>query len=305
MSVPILYHYPMSPYSEKLRLAMGLSDRRWLSVSVAAYPPRPELAELVGGYRRIPVLQIGAHFYCDTRLAFAALMGHESSCWRLSETDEALRLWAEREVFFAVVAGASPFRAVRFLTGELGVPGLIRFARDRISMTRGATIVQPDAKTARSTVLSFINQLAERLAEGAFLSGPELGYLDLCCFHPLWMAAQIDSSKRAGWPSTVQSWFAKVEQAGHGTSTAASTELINNAIADDQAAFSVGLVEVPFVVSEPVSMRPADYARDETVGRLTHLDDRSVVLERELVDGTRVYCHFPRQGFVLSRLSAG
>ena len=305
MSVPILYHYPMSPYSEKLRLAMALSGRRWLSASVAAYPPRPELARLVGGYRRIPVLQLGAHFYCDTRLAFAALTGHESSCWRLSETDEALRRRAEQEVFFSVVAGASPYRAMRFLTAELGVPGLLRFVRDRIAMTRGATIVQPDAKTARRTVLSFINQLADRLAEGAFLSGPEVGYLDLCCFHPLWMATQIDSSKLAAWPSPVRSWFAKVEELGHGTSTAASTQLINDAIADDQAAFSGGMVEDPFVVSEPVSMSPADYARDETAGRLTHLDERSVVLERELVDGTRVYCHFPRQGFELSRLSAG
>ena len=173
----------------------GAVRQRWLSVSVAAYPPRPELARLVGGYRRIPVLQIGAHFYCDTRLAFAALTGDESSCWSLSETDEALRRRAEQEVFFAVVAGASPYRAVRFLSGELGVSGLIRFVRDRIAMTRGATIVQPDAKTARRTVLSFINQLADRLAEGAFLSGPQVGYLDLCCFHPLWMATQIDSRK--------------------------------------------------------------------------------------------------------------
>jgi len=305
MSVPILYHYPMSPYSEKLRLTMGLSGRRWLSVSVAAYPPRPELARLVGGYRRIPVLQIGAHFYCDTRLAFAALTGHESSCWRLSETDEALRRRAEQEVFFAVVAGASPYRAVRFLTGELGVSGLIRFVRDRIAMTRGATIVPPDAKAARRTVLSFINQLADRLTETGFLSGPEMGYLDLCCFHPLWMSTQVESRKILRWPSQVQSWFARVEQLGHGTSTAASAQLINDAIADDQATFSAGVVEAPFFVSEPVSISPADYARDETAGRLTHLDDRSVVLERELVDGARVYCHFPRQGFELSRLSAG
>lgn len=305
MNVPILYHYPMSPYSEKLRLTMGLSGTRWLSVSVAAYPPRPELARLVGGYRRIPVLQLGAHFYCDTRLAFAALMGDESRCWSLSETDEALRRRAEQEVFFAVVAGASPYRAVRFLSGELGVSGLIRFVRDRIAMTRGATIVRPDAKTARQTVLSFINQLADRLAGGAFLSGPRVGYLDLCCFHPLWMATQIDSSKMAAWPSPVRSWFAKVEQLGHGTRAVASTQLINDAIADDQAAFSAGVVAAPFVVSEPVSVRPADYARDETPGRLIHLDDRSVVLEREPVDGTRVYCHFPRQGFELNRLSAG
>ena len=48
MSVPILYHYPMSPYSEKLRLTMGLLQLPWLSAQVAAYPPRAELAAVVG-----------------------------------------------------------------------------------------------------------------------------------------------------------------------------------------------------------------------------------------------------------------
>ena len=81
----------MSPYSEKLRLTMGLLKVRWMSAQVAAYPPREALAALVGGYRRIPVLQIGAHIFCDTRLAFAALMGNESDYLRLSGGGEALR----------------------------------------------------------------------------------------------------------------------------------------------------------------------------------------------------------------------
>ena len=131
MSVPILYHYPMSPYSEKLRLTMGLLQRPWLSAQVAAYPPRAALAAVVGGYRRIPVLQIGAHIYCDTRLAFAALMGDESGYLSLTDRDEALRQWAEQEVFFAVLAASSHYRALRYLTRELSILGLLRFLRDR------------------------------------------------------------------------------------------------------------------------------------------------------------------------------
>lgn len=30
--------------------------------------PKPDLVALTGGYRRIPVLQIGADVFCDTRL---------------------------------------------------------------------------------------------------------------------------------------------------------------------------------------------------------------------------------------------
>ncbi|MBR9794520.1 MAG: glutathione S-transferase family protein, partial [Gammaproteobacteria bacterium] len=63
----------MSPYSEKLRAAMGFSGISWQSVVVPEQPPRALLDGLIGGYRRIPVLQMGAQFYCDTRLAFEAL----------------------------------------------------------------------------------------------------------------------------------------------------------------------------------------------------------------------------------------
>ena len=303
MSVPILYHYPMSPYSEKLRLTMGLLQLPWLSAQVAAYPPRAELAAVLGGYRRIPVLQIGAHMYCDTRLAFAALMGHESGYWVLTDRDEALRQRAEEEVFFAVIAAASPYRAVQHLTRELGFSGLLRFVRDRVAMTRDARIVQPDVKTARDILSSFVSHLADRLTEDAFLSGREIGYLDLCCFHPLWMACQIDSSITARWPSAVGKWFKKIQDLGHGEASPMTAQAIAAAI-DEQAVFSGSVVEPPFLAAEPVMVRPSDYARDGSSGTLVHLDERRIVLERRPSDRGRVFLHFPRDGFEISRQSA-
>ena len=303
MSVPILYHYPMSPYSEKLRLTMGLLKKRWMSAQVAAYPPREALAALVGGYRRIPVLQIGAQIYCDTRLAFAVLMGNESGYWGLSDRDEALRQWAEQEVFFAVIVAASPYHAVRLLTRELGLVGLMRFARDRIAMTRGATVFQPDGKTARGILSSFVSHLAERLQEGAWLSGPKTGYLDLCCFHPLWMACQIDSRIKATWPLAVQQWFEEIQSLGHGEVVPATPEAITDAI-DQEAGFYGGDIEPPFLEADWVTMRPTDYARDESCGVLVLLDERRAVLKRELPEGGVVYLHFPRCDFEITNRSA-
>ena len=303
MSVPILYHYPMSPYSEKLRLTMGLLQRPWLSAQVAAYPPRAALAAVVGGYRRIPVLQIGAHIYCDTRLAFAALMGDESGYLSLTDRDEALRQWAEQEVFFAVIAASSHYRALRYLTRELSILGLLRFLRDRIVMTRDASIIQPDAKTARDVLSSFVSHLGDRLTENAYLSGPEMGYLDLCCFHPLWMACQIDPRVTARCSSAVRAWFKKIQDIGHGEFSPATPQIIADAIAE-QTDFSGGVVEPPYLVAEPVTVRPSDYARDASSGMLVSLDGRRIVLERPLSEGGRVFLHFPRHGFEISRRSA-
>ena len=73
MSAIILHHYPLSPYSEKARLAMGLKGLSWNSVEIPVWTPRPKLTPMTGGYRRTPILQIGADFYCDTLLILAVL----------------------------------------------------------------------------------------------------------------------------------------------------------------------------------------------------------------------------------------
>jgi glutathione S-transferase len=64
----ILHHYDRSPFSEKVRLVFGLKAISWRAVEIPAWAPKPDLMPLTGGYRRTPVMQIGADIYCDTRI---------------------------------------------------------------------------------------------------------------------------------------------------------------------------------------------------------------------------------------------
>ena len=64
----ILHHYDVSPYAEKIRTVLGIKNLTWRSVIVPSAMPKPDLMPLTGGYRRTPVLQIGADIYCDTQL---------------------------------------------------------------------------------------------------------------------------------------------------------------------------------------------------------------------------------------------
>jgi glutathione S-transferase len=73
MSALILHHYDFSNYSEKVRVALGFKSLEWSSVIVPPVTPKPDLTALTGGYRRAPVLQIGADIYCDTRLILREL----------------------------------------------------------------------------------------------------------------------------------------------------------------------------------------------------------------------------------------
>ncbi len=64
----ILHHYPISPFSEKVRLVLGFKRLAWRSVIVPSLLPKPDVLALTGGYRRTPFLQIGADIYCDSAL---------------------------------------------------------------------------------------------------------------------------------------------------------------------------------------------------------------------------------------------
>src|SRR2546430_5325152 len=98
----ILHHYDTSPYSEKVRLGFGLKGLARASVELPQIMPKPNLTALTGGYRKTPVLQIGADIYCDSQLIMRELerryptpsfypAGHGAA--------DALARWAEKTTF--------------------------------------------------------------------------------------------------------------------------------------------------------------------------------------------------------------
>jgi glutathione S-transferase len=66
MAELILHHYPTSPFAEKTRLMLGYKNLPWKSVMIPMIMPKPDVVALTGGYRKTPILQIGADIYCDT-----------------------------------------------------------------------------------------------------------------------------------------------------------------------------------------------------------------------------------------------
>ena len=60
MNPLILHHYPVSPFAEKVRAMLGFKKLAWKSVRIPMVMPKPDVIALTGGYRRTPILQIGA-----------------------------------------------------------------------------------------------------------------------------------------------------------------------------------------------------------------------------------------------------
>jgi hypothetical protein len=60
MTDVILHHYALSPFAEKVRIGLGLKQAAWKSVDIPIIMPKPDLMPLTGGYRKTPVMQVGA-----------------------------------------------------------------------------------------------------------------------------------------------------------------------------------------------------------------------------------------------------
>src|SRR5580698_104329 len=100
----ILHHYDASPFSEKVRLLFGIKALAWRSVLQPNIMPKPDLVPLTGGYRRIPVLQIGADIYCDTQVIMAEIEARQARPAVVRGSDWAVNLWADRLFFQSTVA---------------------------------------------------------------------------------------------------------------------------------------------------------------------------------------------------------
>src|SRR5690606_9967098 len=133
---PILHHYPISPFAEKARAMLGYKRLAWRSVEIPIVMPKPDLMALTGGYRKTPVLQIGADVYCDS-LAIARVLDErhpEPAIFHAADAalDLAAGRWFDQHLFFSVIALFFVPEAVAASTTSLGGgEAAARFAEDR------------------------------------------------------------------------------------------------------------------------------------------------------------------------------
>ena len=104
----ILHQYALSPYSKKVISIFAFKNLAWQAVEQPVIAPKPDLTPLTGGYRKIPVLQIGAHIYCDTKLMIREIeKRHPETALTPTELLGAAELiadWADYRLFLHAAA---------------------------------------------------------------------------------------------------------------------------------------------------------------------------------------------------------
>lgn len=297
----LLHQYDTSPFSEKVRICLGIKRLEWAAVDQPVVMPKPDLLALTGGYRRIPVMQIGADIYCDSVLIVRELERrfpeHSLFPGGTGGLDQAAAQWTDRSFFQAAVTVI--FAGIGDSVGEA-------FIRDREKLSG-----QPfDPAAMRAAVPHMAAQLrahaalvSEQLADGrAFLSGERPGLVDANAYYNLWFVRSFNPPAAAAFDDLpgLAAWYDRVRAIGHGTRTSVSRE---DAIAQAASAEPEPTkVEGPDaeLAGRAVIVAATDYGREPVRGTLVGASPHQLSVRREDPRAGAVVVHLPRIGFSLS-----
>jgi glutathione S-transferase len=305
MSAPaiILHHFDQSPFSEKIRLIFGLKKLAWTSVRISRIMPRADLMPLTGGYRRTPVLQIGADIYCDTQCIMRELerrfpqpsllpKGYDGLAW-------ASAMWTDRSFFQ---------NTVNLVFGSLGDKVPADFIADREQL-RGAKFdiaamgaMIPQMRDQFRAHLEWIEtQLCD---ERSWIAGDKPSLCDVNAYMNLWYArAHLDNADTLlAEYDHVRSWAARLRAVGHGSRTEMSSQ--------DALAIAAGATPQTEELADPddpngrkpgdmVEVMPDDYGKVRVRGEIVALSAQHIAIRRHDPQAGDVVVHFPRAGFLV------
>jgi len=305
MSGVILHQYPTSPYAEIIRLALGLKGLAWSRVEQSNIMPRPYLTPLTGGYRRIPVMQIGADIYCDTGLILREIdrrFPDPPLATGNAGLGYALRGWGERAWFGVTVAVVFGRRADQ-------VPA--DFIKDREELSGrpfDTAMMKAAAPMMRDQWRAHAMMVEDQLAHGKpFLIGDAPGLADLSAFLNVWFlrsgSAEDFAVVTAGTPRLLE-WAARMDAIGHGKPADMTPETAFNIARDAEP-------EAPRASSadEPqglapgmnVAVMPDDYGRNPVAGEIVFAGPHEIAIRRTAEGAGDVVVHFPRAGFLVMK----
>ncbi|HEY2177541.1 MAG TPA: glutathione S-transferase N-terminal domain-containing protein [Caulobacteraceae bacterium] len=296
----ILHHYDTSPFSEKPRLLFGLRNLAWRSVIQPTIMPKPDLTPLTGGYRRAPVMQIGADVFCDSQVILAEIERRAGTA--VDGLAWAVNLWADRVFFTSSVA---------VIFGEIGESVPRAFIEDREKlMGRPFDVAAMKAAGGpmRAQWRTQAGWIDAALASGGgpFLAGAAGGLADLAAYMNIWFmvsfAPHIGEALLADFDA-LNAWRERVKAIGHGARTEMTpAEALEAARAAEPA------VEVAHDGDDPSGLQPGarvavsadDYGREPILGRLVAANRERVVIERQDQSLGRLHVHFPRAGYIVA-----
>lgn len=296
----IFHHYPTSPYSEKIRLIFGLKGLAWRSVTIPQIMPKPDVIALTGGYRRTPIMQIGADIYCDTaRIVHEIDRRYPQKPLYPSPDAEIFASWAEAKAF-------GPCVGIAFTHVGDKLPQEFKDDRAKFSgrdfNTERMRLALPYMQDQVRAVLAVLDGM---LKDGrAFLLGSAPSIADFGAYHPLWFIVSrvgkvvepLDRFPR------VLDWMERMKAFGHGKPADMSSQEAIDVARKSKPAATIGADPQDPAKRKPgdrLSVMPDDTGREPMVGELVGSNEREIVVRRTDERAGTVHVHFPRLGYMV------
>jgi glutathione S-transferase len=295
----ILHHYEMSPFSKKVISIFAHKNIAWEAVDQPVMAPKPDLTPLTGGYRKIPVMQIGAHIYCDTKLIIRELEK------RFPETPltpsallgaaELIADWADHRLF-ANAAGPSIFEISALVPDD--------FLSDRAAMQRpevmAAALPIEHVKAQFVLGLQMINR--QLTGSSAFMLGDRFTLADAAVFHVLNFARNAPSlAAELAKHEAIETWLARIIDMGQGqrSDMAASDALaIARDATPDFTPPASAIEDAALPVGQMIAIRPDDYGQEVTQGEIVWTTAEALAVKRTDAQVGEVLVHYPRLGYL-------
>jgi glutathione S-transferase len=312
MTEPVLHHYPASPFAEKARAMLGFKRLAWKSVQIPLIMPKPDVVALTGGYRRTPILQVGADVYCDTALIAWVLerLAPSPSFYPRGETlaVRAAAHFADNVLFWITVpiafqAGSGMMKA---FFSDASPEFLASFGKDRAAWRQGGTVRRGPVHECKAHLPGLLSGIEAQLA-GPFLFGDQPCIADFSLYHTLWPLWKPDDTRPmlAPFPRTLK-FVERMAAFGHGRSTditSADALAIASSSTPAPVQAAVAFETGGLNLGDQVQAMPIDSGLDPVKGELVNASADEIVIRRTDPRAGTVHVHFPRFGFQLNKPS--
>lgn len=298
--IMVLHHYALSPFSEKLRLMFGYADLPWQSLVSPEMPPRPNLDPLTGGYRRIPVAQIGADLFCDTRLIcneVAMLAGKpELATDHGDATTQAYIANLDSSVFWDCVLSMPVSVTLKQLVRTIGVWKTLRFLKDRAGVGKASRMDAPSPKDAKQNFQEHLEEMEQRL-EKNFLFSDTPTNADFAAYHTLWFKQEIGKLHSTDGLPRVAAWYERMTAFRHSQRQDISQAQAFEMARKNEPRPIPHNATTDLNIGKNVVIKPTDYALDGVSGTLVGCCNSRYIVARQSAEFGTVHVHFPRIGF--------
>ena len=310
MSGIILHHYPESPFSEKIRCLLGYKNASYDAVTIPIIMPKPDLMSITGGYRKTPVLQIGADIYCDTAIICKLIdrLFPENSIFPV-ESEAMLGVvanWTDTFFFRVCVTEAFQPKALANSTLFSDPDAAAAFMADRAQFSKGSTQLQMEFETSHPYFIGQLKRLDNQLSHSKFLFGASPTIADFSTYHCLWFIQENDAISDVFSPfAAVLEWMSRMRAFGQGNlAELESSKALDIARASEPERHSkTTTTEIDgLAIGDTVEIMPIDYGFQPVRGELQLASLEELVIARSDERVGDVAVHFPRLGFSVKKV---